>query len=94
MGEKPKLVLRELGRWAHHLPERKGGLLAVWAAMDVLRRLLKGIHGEVKFGLFAVEHSRRMSRNGQLVEQERFRLVRYTSLGYICILSMQHELFV
>lgn len=36
---------------------------------------------EVKFGLFAVEHSRRMSSNGQHVEQERSRLVMYTSLG-------------
>lgn len=63
--------------------------------MDVLRRLLKGIDGEVKYGLFAVEHSRRMSSNGHPVEQERFRLVVYTSsLGYALILLIQHKLFV
>lgn len=54
--------------------------------MDVLRRLLQGIDGEVKSGLFAVEHSRRMSSNGHPVGQERFRLVIYT--GYIYILRL------
>lgn len=54
--------------------------------MDVLRRFLQGIDGEVKSGLFAVEHSRRMSSNGHPVGQERFRLVIYT--GYIYILRL------
>lgn len=54
--------------------------------MDVLRRLLKGIDGEVKFGLFAVEHSRRMNSNGHPVEQEKFRLV-------ICTFSLYNTNF-
>lgn len=70
---------------------------AIWAAgaaMDVLRKLLQGIDGEVKFGLFAVEHSRRTSSSGHPVEQERFRLVMYTSSGYIYNLLIQHKLFM
>lgn len=75
--------------------EEGRALWAVWAAMDVLRRLSKGIDGEVKVGLFVVEHSRRKSSNGHPVEQERFRLVIYTCfLGYRYILLIQHKLFV
>lgn len=66
---------------------------AVWAAMDVLRRLLQGIDGGVKVGLFAVEHSRRMSSNGHLVEQERFRLVIYTHPSQVISTSLYNTNF-